>query len=175
MNPPLHLQIDRAGLPLVSNMISQDLTDDEDPAIGEKIAEIHRVRYAKHSDVADLVGNLDSYEGSGVHKPSTGPSGDASAYQAQEGARLFGGPRICRPARSTRRAHSAHGGKPSDVSTMALGGGRHGRGLDAGGLPARATGGAARSDAGAAARTGDHKRATSRVSQGRAEALVKNQ
>ena len=43
MNAPLHLQIDRAGLPLVSNMISQDLTDDEDPAIGEKIAEIHRL------------------------------------------------------------------------------------------------------------------------------------
>jgi hypothetical protein len=68
MNAPLHLEIDRAGLPLVSNMISQDLTDDEDPAIGEKIAEIHRVRYAKHSDVADLVGNLGSYKGSGVRK-----------------------------------------------------------------------------------------------------------
>jgi dienelactone hydrolase len=74
MNAPLHLQIDRAGLPLVSNMISQDLTDDEDPAIGDKIAEIHRVRYAKHTDVAALVGNLGSYEGSGVPKdraPST--------------------------------------------------------------------------------------------------------
>jgi hypothetical protein len=66
MNAPLHLQIDRAGLPLVSNMISQDLTDDEDPAIGDKIAEIHRARYAKHADVAALVGNLGSYEGSGV-------------------------------------------------------------------------------------------------------------
>jgi hypothetical protein len=31
MNAPLHLQIDRAGLPLVKNMISQDLTDDPDP------------------------------------------------------------------------------------------------------------------------------------------------
>ena len=68
MNAPLHLQIDRAGLPLVSNMISQDLTDDEDPAIGEKIVEIHRVRNAKHSDVADLIGSLGSYEGSGVPK-----------------------------------------------------------------------------------------------------------
>jgi hypothetical protein len=70
MNAPLHLQIDRAGLPLVANMISQDLTDDEDPAIGEKIAEIHRARYAQHSDVADLVANLGSYEGSGVPKDS---------------------------------------------------------------------------------------------------------
>jgi hypothetical protein len=68
MNAPLHLQIDRVGLPLVSNMISQDLTDDEDPEIGDKIAEIHRARYAKHSDVAALVGNLGSYEGSGTPK-----------------------------------------------------------------------------------------------------------
>jgi hypothetical protein len=70
MNAPLHLQIDRAGLPLVSNMISQDLTDDEDPAIGDKIAEIHKARYAKHTDVAGLVGDLGSYEGSGTPKKS---------------------------------------------------------------------------------------------------------
>jgi len=68
MNAPLHLQIDRAGLPLVSNMISQDLTDDDDPAIGDKIAEIHRKRYATHADVAGLVGSLGTYEGSGVPK-----------------------------------------------------------------------------------------------------------
>jgi hypothetical protein len=66
MNAPLHLQVDRVGLPLVSNMISQDLTDDEDPAIGEKIAEIHRKRFAKHSDIASLVENLGSYEGGGA-------------------------------------------------------------------------------------------------------------
>jgi Stress responsive A/B Barrel Domain len=74
MNAPLHLQIDRVGLPLVSNMISQDLTDDEDPAIGEKIAEIHRVRYAKHADVAALVGDLGSYEGSGAPKKGPPPA-----------------------------------------------------------------------------------------------------
>jgi len=70
MNAPLHLQIDRAGLPLVKNMISQDLTDDPDPAIGDKIAEIHRKRYATHADVSGLVGNLGSYEGSGAPKTS---------------------------------------------------------------------------------------------------------
>ena len=63
MNAPLHLQIDRAGLPLVSKMISQDLTDDEDPAIGDKIAEIPQSRFGKHSDVAALTGNLGSYRG----------------------------------------------------------------------------------------------------------------
>ena len=66
MNAPLHRQIDRAGLPLVANMISQDLTDDEDPAIGDKIAEIHRKRFAGDSELVGLVESLGSYEGSGV-------------------------------------------------------------------------------------------------------------
>jgi stress responsive alpha/beta barrel protein len=56
MNAPLHLQVDRAGLPLVSYMISQDLT----------IAEVHRNRYAGHPDLLDLIKDLGSYEGSGV-------------------------------------------------------------------------------------------------------------
>ena len=46
-NVPLPVQIDRAGLPLLSNLISGDLTDDEDPVIVEKIAEIHRNRFRK--------------------------------------------------------------------------------------------------------------------------------
>jgi len=66
MNAPLHLEIDRAGLPLVANMISQDLTDDEDPAIGEKIAEVHKNRWASHPELLGLVQELGSYEGSGV-------------------------------------------------------------------------------------------------------------
>ena len=40
-------------------------------AIGEEIAEIHKARYAKDSDLAALIGNLGSYEGSGVRKNST--------------------------------------------------------------------------------------------------------
>jgi hypothetical protein len=47
-------------------MISQDLTDDPDPSIGEKIAEVHRNRYAGHPDLLDLIKDLGSYEGSGV-------------------------------------------------------------------------------------------------------------
>lgn len=62
----LEPQVDRAGLPLVSHMISQDLTDDPDPSIGEKIAEVHRNRYAGHPDLLDLIKDLGSYEGSGV-------------------------------------------------------------------------------------------------------------
>lgn len=50
----------------IAKKISSDLTDDEDPANGEKISEIHRRRYAKHSDVVGLVENLGSCADNGV-------------------------------------------------------------------------------------------------------------
>jgi hypothetical protein len=63
---PLHQETDRAGLPLVDNMISQDLTDDPDPDIGAKIAKIHRDRFANDATLRGLVENLGSYDGSGT-------------------------------------------------------------------------------------------------------------
>jgi hypothetical protein len=48
MYAPLHRKIDEIGLPLVANMISQDLTDDADPEIGAKIAEVHTSRFSDH-------------------------------------------------------------------------------------------------------------------------------
>jgi Stress responsive A/B Barrel Domain len=66
MNAPWHVATDAAGLPLVSNFVSFDLTDDEDPTIGEKIAEVHRRRYENRPEVLALVRDLDSYTGSGV-------------------------------------------------------------------------------------------------------------
>lgn len=66
LNAPWHLQTDTVGLPLVSNFVSFDLTDDQDAAIGEKIAEINRRRYENHPEVLGLVRGLDSYTGSGV-------------------------------------------------------------------------------------------------------------
>jgi hypothetical protein len=66
MLAPLHQETDRAGLPVVDNMISQDLTDDPDPEIGEKIAKIHSDRFASDATLRGLVENLGSYEGSGT-------------------------------------------------------------------------------------------------------------
>jgi hypothetical protein len=62
----LHQETDRAGLPVVDNMISQDLTDDPDPDIGPKIAKIHSDRFANDATLRGLVDNLGSYEGSGT-------------------------------------------------------------------------------------------------------------
>jgi Stress responsive A/B Barrel Domain len=66
MNAPVHLETDAAGLPLVSAFVSLDLTDDEDPAIGDKIAEVHSNRFKNRPEILGLVEGLDSYTGSGV-------------------------------------------------------------------------------------------------------------
>jgi Stress responsive A/B Barrel Domain len=66
MNAPVHLETDAAGLPLVANFVSLDLTDDEDPTIGDKIARVHATRFEKRPEILGLVQNLDSYTGSGV-------------------------------------------------------------------------------------------------------------
>ncbi|MFD4637312.1 Dabb family protein [Lentzea sp. NPDC058436] len=64
MNHPAHLEMDRAGLPLIAKFASFDITDDEDPELGAKIAAIHQRRYDANPDVAGLVSDLDEYSGS---------------------------------------------------------------------------------------------------------------
>ena len=66
MLAPLHRQTDAVGLPIVEKMMSQDLTDDEDPAIGDKIREIHRSRFENDAELLGLIKDLGSYQGSGV-------------------------------------------------------------------------------------------------------------
>ena len=66
MLAPLHRQTDAVGLPIVDKMMSQDLTDDEDPAIGDKIREIHRSRFENDAELLGLIKDLGSYQGGGV-------------------------------------------------------------------------------------------------------------
>jgi hypothetical protein len=66
MMSPIHRKSDEIGLPLVEKFVSMDITDDEDPAIGDKIQEIHRNRFENDPALVDLVQNLSSYEGSGT-------------------------------------------------------------------------------------------------------------
>ncbi len=73
MLAPLHRQTDEVGLPIVDKMISQDLTDDEDPAIGDKIREIHRSRFENDPELLGLIKDVGSYQGSGV------PDNDATS------------------------------------------------------------------------------------------------
>ncbi|NBE93234.1 Dabb family protein [Nonomuraea sp. KC401] len=72
MNHPAHLEVDRNGLPLVDRFASFDITDDPDPEIGTKIAEIHRRRYATIPDIAALVSELPEYTGSAAPPHNAG-------------------------------------------------------------------------------------------------------
>lgn len=64
MHSPIHRKVDDLGLPLVENMVSYDITDDEDPTIAEQIATIHKERFEGDKPLADLVKELKSYSGS---------------------------------------------------------------------------------------------------------------
>ncbi|MGW4826223.1 Dabb family protein [Amycolatopsis japonica] len=66
MNHPADLAMDRAGLPLIDRFVSYDVTDDPDPEIGAKIADVHRRRFEDVPDVAELVAGLGEYTGSAV-------------------------------------------------------------------------------------------------------------
>ena len=68
MMSPIHRKSDEIGLPVVEKMISMDITDDQDPAIGDKIQEIHRNRFKNDPALVGLVENLTSYQGSGTAK-----------------------------------------------------------------------------------------------------------
>jgi hypothetical protein len=63
---PLHLEIDKAGLPLVKSMVSFDITDSQDPQAMEKIAEIHRRRIDEVPGLAELLRQMESYKGAGT-------------------------------------------------------------------------------------------------------------
>lgn len=66
LNHPAHLELDRIGLPLVDRFHSIDITDDTDPEIGARIADVHRRRFESHPDLLELVNSIDDYRGSGV-------------------------------------------------------------------------------------------------------------
>ncbi|MFC7937599.1 Dabb family protein [Streptomyces sp. NPDC057387] len=69
MHAPLRRRVDEIGLPLVRRMVSHDLTDDEDPATGDLIRQIHAERFAGDPALVALIQGLGSYEGSSAPEP----------------------------------------------------------------------------------------------------------
>jgi hypothetical protein len=61
---PAHRNTDRVGLPLVDKFASFDITDDEDPEMGAKIAALHQKRYDSDPELTQLVSGLGEYTGS---------------------------------------------------------------------------------------------------------------
>ena len=66
---PAHRNTDRVGLPLVEKFASFDITDDPDPRMAEKIAELHQRRYDSDPELTQLVSDLDEYSGSAAPGP----------------------------------------------------------------------------------------------------------
>ena len=66
MFAPIHEETDNAGLPIVASQVSYDITDDPDPQLGEKMAQVHRDRFAERPHLRDLIQNLGSYSGPGT-------------------------------------------------------------------------------------------------------------
>lgn len=64
MHSPIHRKVDDLGLPLVENMVSYDVTDDEDPTMGDQISRIHKERFEGDKALSDMVGGIKSYSGS---------------------------------------------------------------------------------------------------------------
>jgi hypothetical protein len=67
---PSHTHTDNIGLPLVEKFVSYDTTDSDDPAIAEKIAELHARRYSGNPALTKLVAGLPSYTGSNAPEPT---------------------------------------------------------------------------------------------------------
>jgi hypothetical protein len=65
---PAHLNTDRVGLPLVEKFVSFDISDDDDPELGAKIAALHKRRYDTMPDINNLVSSLPEYVGSAAPK-----------------------------------------------------------------------------------------------------------
>lgn len=61
---PAHRNTDSVGLPLVDKFASFDITDDPDPDMGARIAELHQRRYDGDPELTQLISDLGEYTGS---------------------------------------------------------------------------------------------------------------
>ena len=75
MFAPIHEETDNAGLPIVTNQVSYDITDDPDPQIVDKMAQVNRDRFAQRPELRRLVTSIGSYQGLGTEDLAPRPSG----------------------------------------------------------------------------------------------------
>jgi len=58
---PAHLRSEMKGIPLLLRFEAFDITDSNDPEIGDKLAALQRRNYAEHPEVAALVAQMPSF------------------------------------------------------------------------------------------------------------------
>lgn len=66
LQSPIHRKVDEIGLPLVDDMVSFDISDDDDTELAGKIGQMHKARFEGDAALSNLVGGLKSYAGSGT-------------------------------------------------------------------------------------------------------------
>jgi stress responsive alpha/beta barrel protein len=74
MFAPIHEETDNAGLPIVTNQVSYDITDDPDPQIVDKMAQVNRDRFAQRPELRRLITSMGSYRGLGTEDLAPRPS-----------------------------------------------------------------------------------------------------
>jgi hypothetical protein len=63
---PVHFASEKAGLPLIDRFVSFDITDDGDPEIGVRLAELHKRSYQENPELAQLVADVPSFAAGAV-------------------------------------------------------------------------------------------------------------
>jgi hypothetical protein len=63
---PVHFESEKFGLPLIERFVSFDITDTEDPDIGEQIAQLHRRSYEQNPELGELVAGVPQFAAGAV-------------------------------------------------------------------------------------------------------------
>jgi len=58
---PAHVRSEREGIPLIEKFVAIDVSDSDDPELGEKIAALQARNYQEHPEVAALVAQAASF------------------------------------------------------------------------------------------------------------------
>jgi hypothetical protein len=58
---PAHVRVELEGTPLLEKFASSDVSDSDDPQLGEKIAALQARNYQEHPDVAAVVAQAASF------------------------------------------------------------------------------------------------------------------
>ena len=63
---PVHFESVKFGLPLIDQFVSFDITDNHDPDIAERIAQLHKRSYEQNSELAELVAGVPQFAAGAV-------------------------------------------------------------------------------------------------------------
>ncbi|HEY4017832.1 MAG TPA: Dabb family protein [Pseudonocardiaceae bacterium] len=63
LNHPAHARLEQIGLPLLTKFDSYDVSDDLDPVLGDKIADLQKRNYEAKPELVTLMADVESHSG----------------------------------------------------------------------------------------------------------------